>query len=130
MKHALIVLITVAVTAALSALACASLDATPADKQWLIMLSPATEGVRDGSDPEAVKAVGEHFQRLVRLRDAGQVLLAGRTMDDDSIGLVIFTAPNAEAAEAFMNEDPAVSRGFMHAKLHPYAVAIEGFTRE
>lgn len=129
MQNRIVTLIAALALGALAALAWATQERTPTDTQWLIMLSPATEGVKDGSDPEAVKAVGEHFQRLVRLRDAGQVLLAGRTMDDASIGLVIFTAPTEDAARAFVDADPAVSGGYMHAKLHPYAVAIEGFSK-
>ena len=71
-------------------------------------------------------AVGEHFARLQKATAAGQVILAGRTDEalDKTFGLVVFEATSAEAAAAFMRDDPAVVAGVMSATLHPYAVAL------
>lgn len=72
--------------------------------------------------------VGEHFQRLVKMKDEGIVILAGRTdyelNNPDMMGLVIFYAKNEEEAQHFMMEDPAVKNNIMLAKVHPYNVAV------
>ena len=72
--------------------------------------------------------VGQHFQRLVKMKEEGIVLLAGRTSyevnNPDMMGLVIFYADNDEAALKIMMEDPAVKNHIMLAKVHPYGVAV------
>lgn len=96
--------------------------------QWIMILSATDPSVVDGSDPEAVAAVQAHFERLQRLRDSGQVLLAGRTTDDDPMGIVIYTSPTRQSAMMFAMSDPAVAGGYMSAKVRPYRVALEGFS--
>ena len=73
------------------------------------------------------RAVGAHFARLQKASKSGHVVLAGRTTEplDKTFGLVIFKAENTQAAEKFMNEDPAVLAKLMTATLHPYAIALQ-----
>jgi len=75
--------------------------------------------------------VGEHFQRLVELRDQGVVLLAGKTdrEGEDGFGIVIFQAGSEVEAERIMNEDPAITKGIMTGVLFAYHVAVEGFSK-
>jgi uncharacterized protein YciI len=72
--------------------------------------------------------VGQHFQRLVKYKGEGIVVLAGRTHyelnNPDMMGLVIFYAKDDEAASQFMKEDPAVKNNIMLAKVHPYDIAV------
>jgi uncharacterized protein YciI len=72
--------------------------------------------------------VGEHFQRLMKKKDEGVVVLAGRTelaLDDaEMMGLVVFYAKDEKEAQQFMNDDPAVKAKIMLAKVHPYGLAI------
>lgn len=74
------------------------------------------------------KIVGEHFQRLVRLKEEGVIILAGRTQletnDPAMMGLVIFKAKDDKEAEAVMMNDPAVKNSIMKAKVYPYGVAV------
>jgi len=72
------------------------------------------------------KAVGQHFARLAKATEGGQVILAGRTTEplEKTFGLVIFEAESEETAKLFMESDPAVVAGVMTATLHPYAVAL------
>lgn len=98
-------------------------------KQYLGVLT-LTEKYR--SEKNWTKAdeaiVGEHFQRLVKFKNEGIVLLAGRTelaLDNtDMMGLVVFEAANDVEAQRFMDEDPAVKNKIMQVKVHPYSVAI------
>jgi len=98
-------------------------------KQYLGVLT-LTEKYKDeknwGQSDQAI--VGQHFQRLVKLKDDGIVILAGRTdyelNNADMMGLVIFYAKDDSAALLFMMEDPAVKNKIMNAKVHPYSVAV------
>jgi uncharacterized protein len=72
--------------------------------------------------------VGEHFQRLVKKKEEGIVVLAGRTElplnNPNMMGLVIFYAKDDKEAMQFMMDDPAVKNKIMLAKVHPYGLAI------
>ena len=72
--------------------------------------------------------VGEHFQRLVKKKEEGIVVLAGRTElplnNPEMMGLVIFYAKDEKEALQFMMDDPAVKNKIMQAKVHPYGLAI------
>lgn len=72
--------------------------------------------------------VGEHFQRLVKFKNEGIIVLAGRTNyesnNPDMMGLVIFYAKDDAAALEFMLNDPAVKNKIMNAKVHPYGIAV------
>jgi uncharacterized protein len=98
-------------------------------KEYLGVLT-LTEKYRDDKNwTNADQAiVGQHFQRLVKYKTAGIVVLAGRTQYETSnpqmMGLVIFLAKDDAAAQTFMQEDPAVKNGIMLAKVHPYAIAV------
>jgi uncharacterized protein YciI len=72
------------------------------------------------------KVVGQHFARLAKATEGGQVILAGRTTEslDKTFGLVVFEAESEEAARLFMESDPAVIAGVMTATLHPYSVTL------
>lgn len=97
--------------------------------QWLGILT-LTEKYKDEKNwaktDETI--VGEHFQRLVKLKAEGLVILAGRTQletsDPGMMGLVIFYAKDEKEAQQFMQDDPAVKNKIMLAKVLPYAVAI------
>ena len=45
-------------------------------------------------------------------------------MPDGKRMLCVFEAPDAEAAQKIMANDPAVREGIMHAELYPYRVAF------
>ncbi|HET6721230.1 MAG TPA: YciI family protein [Chitinophagaceae bacterium] len=72
--------------------------------------------------------VGEHFQRLIKKKEDGIVVLAGRTElplnNPDMVGLVIFYAKDDKEALQFMMDDPAVKNKIMQTKVHPYGLAI------
>jgi len=98
-------------------------------KEYLGVLT-LTEKYRDDKNwTEKDRAVvGEHFQRLVKFKNEGVVVLAGRTEyetnNPDMMGLVIFYAKDDKKALQFMMDDPAVKNKIMQAKVHPYGIAI------
>ncbi len=93
---------------------------------YVLRLTPRLHD--DNAWTDADKAVtGKHFAHLTAATKAGQVILAGRTMEpgDKTFGLVIFEAADEDAARTFMNSDPAVVAKVMTAELHPYSVALQ-----
>jgi len=98
-------------------------------KEWLGVLT-LTEKYKEEKNwtknDEAI--VGEHFQRLIKMKNEGIVVLAGRTElvlnDPEMMGLVIFYAKDQTTALEIMNNDPAVKNKIMLAKVHPYGIAV------
>ncbi len=78
------------------------------------------------NDEEIVR---KHFKNLVSLKEKNTLLLAGKTVgnDKDTIGIVIFKAPNYEDALKIMNSDPAILEGIMTGFLQEYNTAILNF---
>lgn len=92
---------------------------------YILRLLPRLHDSTAWTDVDQI-AVSRHFAHLSAARDAGQLILAGRTSEpyDRTFGLVIFEAESEEAARAFMEADPAIVAGVMTATLHPYSVAL------
>jgi uncharacterized protein YciI len=92
---------------------------------YVLKLTPRMHQQSAWTDAENA-AVGQHFDRLAKATEAGQVILAGRTIEapDKTFGLVVFEADSDEAARRFMESDPAVTANVMSATLHPYSVAL------
>jgi uncharacterized protein YciI len=93
---------------------------------YVLQLAPRLHQETSWTDTENA-VVTQHFEYLTRAVQAGQVILAGRTMEplEKTFGLVIFEAESEAAAGEFMQSDPAVKAGVMTATLHPYAVALQ-----
>ena len=91
---------------------------------WLIILTPSRPGMADKPTEEEQATVAEHFNYLRQALASGRLVLAGRSIDNKPVGLVIFEAPDEAAARAFMEFDPAVRNGVMKAELKPYRIAL------
>jgi uncharacterized protein YciI len=103
--------------------------------QWLIVLTLARPELQDPktwTDKDNA-AVGAHFERLKTMTDQGRIIVFGRTQDTlpnghlvpDTIGLIILEAPDRAAAEAVLNDDPAVKAGLMRGKVFSYQIALQ-----
>jgi uncharacterized protein YciI len=69
--------------------------------------------------------VGEaHFAYLKQATSEGIVLLAGRSLDGTGPAIVILEAASEDEAHRFMDEDPFVAGGLMHATLHPFRPSL------
>ena len=72
--------------------------------------------------------IGGHFQRLMKKKEEGIVVLAGRTElpldNSDMMRFVVFYAKDENEARQFINDDPCVKAKIMLAKVHPYGLAI------
>lgn len=93
---------------------------------WLYRLRlNRIELLTEGPTPEEAAALEGHWNHLVRLRDEGRLIFAGRSDETDPerlFGDVVFTAPDEAAARALMESDPAVRAGVQKATLFPMTV--------
>lgn len=105
-------------------------DSTKAKLKEYLGVLTLTEKFKDEKNwtPADQAVVGDHFKRLVKMKETGIVVLAGRTAlptnDPEMKGLVIFYAKDDAAAEQFMQDDPAVKNKIMLAKVFPYGIAV------
>lgn len=94
---------------------------------YILKLLPTYQNEANWTD-ETRKIVSTHFNHLKKLKDEGQVIMAGRTdynIDNPAnFGIVVFSAENIEAAKKLMNSDPAVMQKVMTAELHPFSLAL------
>lgn len=96
-------------------------------KQWLYRLQALRlEMLVTGGTEEERAVLDRHFAYLQRLCDEGIVQLAGRTLLEDyhSFGIVIFRAPDEDAALAVMRNDPGVQERLFRAELFPWRTAL------
>jgi len=71
------------------------------------------------------KAVwGEHFRRLQGLLASGQLILAGPTLGAVNTGLIVFDAPDEQAARQVMEDDPVVRGGYARGEVRPFRVSL------
>jgi uncharacterized protein len=124
---AMLALVTAAAAPALAAQSAPTPARVAAPAYWLGILRLAARLHDDAAWTDADKAsVGAHFARLREATTRGQVALAGRTNEagDRTMGLVVFKADDATAAEGFMRDDPAVVAGVMTMEVRPYSLAL------
>jgi uncharacterized protein YciI len=94
--------------------------------QYLYFVRPTRLAMlTEGPTPEEMSALighGEYFDRLVA---EGQVILYGRTQNNDekTIGLAIFEANDAAEAQQLLESDPAVLHGVFTGEVLPYKIA-------
>lgn len=79
--------------------------------------------VKPKLSPEEEAIVEEHFEYLKKALAEGILEMAGRCIDGE-FGIVIFRANSEEKARQLMENDPAVKKGVMTAKLHPFRIAL------
>ncbi|UCG32867.1 MAG: SRPBCC domain-containing protein [Phycisphaerales bacterium] len=98
---------------------------TPKERlQFAYYLRPARETFVQDATEEENRIVGEHFQYLTGLLNERCVVMAGRTLEDYPVGIVVFEADDTEAAEKIMRDDPAVAAGIFKGEVHPFRVAL------
>jgi uncharacterized protein YciI len=65
-----------------------------------------------------------HFVRLQQLLNEGTLILAGPTLGPINTGIVVFEAPDEEAAQAIVDADPIVAGGYARGELRPFRVSL------
>ena len=93
--------------------------------QYLYKLKLKTQYLNNKNWTEKEEGIiTQHFLKLKKYTEEGKVILAGRTLNEDGFGIVIFEAESEMSAKEFMENDPAISEGMMEGRLFPYRVAL------
>lgn len=92
---------------------------------YILKLIPRLLDARNWTNKEE-QIVEEHFKNLEKLLSEQKLLLAGKTegLDENTFGIVILETESEEEARKIMEDDPAVKKGIMKARLHPYRIAL------
>jgi uncharacterized protein len=94
-------------------------------QQFIYFIEPARPEMPNSATDEEKAIVGQHFQYLSSQLEAGNLILAGRTMEAPFVGIAIFDAEDEEEARRFAEGDPAIAQGvFKLSRLAPYGVAL------
>jgi uncharacterized protein len=100
----------------------------PKAKQFIYVLHLVPRLYSDSAwTKEDEMALDRHLARFKHAIETGELIMAGRTMEPGgkTFGIAIFEAADEEAAQKFMESDPAVVAGLMTAELHPFAVVLQ-----
>src|SRR5689334_3103341 len=84
--------------------------------EWIYFIHPPRDDFAATMTAEEETVWAEHFQRLKGLLASGQLILAGPTLGTANTGLVIFDAPDGQAARKVMEEDPVVRGGYARGR--------------
>lgn len=87
----------------------------------LIGARPSWPG--DMTDSEQ-SIMGQHFQYLSDLVEAGKVLMAGPCFETPPFGMVIIRAIDEEEASAILQSDPSVLAGLHKAELTEFQLSL------
>jgi uncharacterized protein YciI len=92
--------------------------------EWIYFLHPPREDFAATMTAEEKAVWAEHFERLQGMLASGELILAGPTLGPVNTGLVVFEAPDEQAARLFMQEDPVVSGGYARGEVRPFRVSL------
>jgi D-alanyl-D-alanine carboxypeptidase len=98
---------------------------TAEKKQFVIVLRLNAKYQDEKNWTEADnQAVGRHFAKLQQLQKDGKLILAGRTLIKESMGVVILEVESEAEARRVMDADDAVKTGIMSAEVLPFQTAL------
>ncbi len=91
---------------------------------WIYFILTPRENFAATMTDEEGEVWARHFQRLKRMDREGTLVLAGPTLGAKNDGIVIFEAPDEEAARRVMEGDPTIVAGFAKGELRPFKVSL------
>jgi len=92
---------------------------------FLVVLRPVREEMPFEPTEAESRIVGEHYDYLVELRDAGKLVVAGPSVvRGDTIGIGVLDVDDEDEVRAIVAADPAVSSGVMTAEIRPMRISV------
>jgi len=97
---------------------------TQPKKQFVIVLrlNPKYQDEKSWTEADN-QAVARHFAKLQQLQKDGKLIFAGRTLNKESMGVVILEVETEAEARKIMDDD-AVKAGIMSAEVLPFQTAL------
>jgi uncharacterized protein len=92
---------------------------------YLVILRPVRDDMPFDPTEDEARIVGEHYDYLVQLRDAGKLVVAGPSIKrGDTIGIGVLDVDDEDEVQAIVAADPAVTGGVMTAEIRPLRIAV------
>jgi uncharacterized protein YciI len=91
---------------------------------WIYFIHPPRIDFAETMTDAEGEAWGRHWRRIQRLYLDGRVILVGPTLGRHNTGICVFEADTLEAAQTFMDEDPAIAEGFATGELRPFQLSL------
>ena len=92
--------------------------------EWIYFLHSPRLDFAATISPEEEKVFGEHFAYLKKLHESQVLILAGPTLGSVNTGVVIFRAPDEDAARRIMNDDPTIREKIVTGELRRFHVSL------
>lgn len=92
--------------------------------EWIYFIHPPRDDFAATMTDEEKAVWREHFEGLKRLLAEGRLVLAGPTLGTINTGMVVFEAPDEDAARKIMEADPVVRGGYARGELRPFRVSL------
>jgi uncharacterized protein len=92
--------------------------------EWVLFLHAPRERFTETMSDEEHRIMGAHFERLRRMHADGTTILVGPTLGPVNTGIAVFEAPDEQAAQRIVDEDPAVESGLMRGELRPFHLSL------
>jgi uncharacterized protein YciI len=92
--------------------------------EWIYFIHVPRENFAETMTDEEKEVWAIHFERFQRMLDEGTIILVGPTLGPINTGIAVFEAPDEEAAQRIMGEDPVIAGGFARGELRPFSVAL------
>src|SRR5262245_3963663 len=95
-------------------------------KPYIYRIIPVRPAMLHENTPEEKRIVAEHFAYLQELTRQGIALLVGltNTADFSTFGICIYMAEDDAAAQAILDNDPAVKNRVMRGEVYPFHIAL------
>ena len=92
--------------------------------EWIYFIHPPRENFAATMTDEEQAVWSVHFERFQRLLAEGTIVLVGPTLGLVNTGIAILEAPDEDAAQRIMDEDPVIAGGFARGELRPFRVSL------
>jgi uncharacterized protein len=91
--------------------------------EWLCIIRPPRPTFIDDASPEEQAIMGDHFEYLKSLLEAGKLILAGPSLEPP-FGIIVLEAESEEEARRLIATDPSVAAGVQTPELHPFRASL------
>jgi uncharacterized protein YciI len=92
--------------------------------EWIYFIHPPRDDFAATMTEVEQEAWGRHWERIQRLHAEGVIVLVGPTLGPKNTGICVFEAPDEDAAQRIMEEDPAIAEGHAEGELRPFRVSL------
>ena len=92
--------------------------------EWIYFIHAPREDFAATMTEEERLVWDAHAELLQHRLEDGSLILAGPTLGPINTGVCVFEAPDEEAAQRYMEQDPTIASGIARGELRPFVAAF------